>query len=133
MSTYSNLKIELMVTGQNATTWGNVANANLGTAIEEAIVGSANVAFSTADVTLSLTDTNATQTARNLRLNLTGTPASDYNLIVPSILIQPHQKHNHVSYVSICYVHIDYAFGGGGENRTPVQNTFLFASYSNTV
>ena len=85
MSTYSNLKIELMVTGQNATTWGNVANANLGTAIEEAIVGSANVAFSTADVTLSLTDTNATQTARNLRLNLTGTPASDYNLIVPSI------------------------------------------------
>jgi len=25
-----------------------------------------------------------------------------------------------------------YTFGGGGENRTPVQNTFLFASYSNS-
>ena len=25
-----------------------------------------------------------------------------------------------------------YASGGGGENRTPVQNTFLFASYSNS-
>ena len=45
----------------------------------------------------------------------------------------PHQKHNHVSYVSICYVHIDYAFGGGGENRTPVQNTFLVASYNHNL
>jgi len=45
----------------------------------------------------------------------------------------PHQKHNHVSYVSICYVHIDYAFGGGGENRTPVQNTFLVASHNHSL
>ena len=85
MSTYSNLKIELMVTGENSATWGNVTNTNLGTAIEEAITGSADVAFSSADVTLTLTDTNATQTARNLRLNLTGTATAGYNLVVPSI------------------------------------------------
>jgi hypothetical protein len=30
-------------------------------------------------------------------------------------------------------VHIDYAFGGGGGIRTRVQNTFLFASYSNKL
>jgi len=36
-------------------------------------------------VTLTLTDTNATQTARNLRLNLTGTSGGARNLIVPSI------------------------------------------------
>lgn len=72
-STYSDLKIQLMATGENATTWGNVTNLNLGTAIEEAIVGSSDVPFSSADVTLTLTDTNASQTARNLRLNLTGT------------------------------------------------------------
>ena len=58
-STYSNLKIQLMATGENNTTWGDVTNLNLGTAIEEAIVGSADVAFSSADVTLTLTDTNA--------------------------------------------------------------------------
>jgi hypothetical protein len=84
-STYSNLKVQLMATGENSTTWGNVTNINLGTAIEEAITGSADVAFSSANVTLTLTDTNATQTARNLRLNLTGTATAGYNLVVPAI------------------------------------------------
>lgn len=84
-STYSNLKIQLMATGENSTTWGNVTNVNLGTAIEEAITGSADIAFSNANVTLTLTDTNSTQTARNLRLNLTGTATAGYNLVVPAI------------------------------------------------
>jgi hypothetical protein len=84
-STYSNLKIQLMATGENNTTWGNVTNINLGTAIEEAIVGSVDVAFSSADVTLTLTDTNAAQSARNLRLNLTGAAVAGYNLVVPAI------------------------------------------------
>jgi trimeric autotransporter adhesin len=84
-STYSNLKIQLMTTGENSGTWGNVTNVNLGTAIEEAIVGSADVTFSSADVTLTLTDSNSSQAARNLRLNLTGTVAAAQNLIVPAI------------------------------------------------
>lgn len=84
-STYSNLKIQLMATGENNTTWGDVTNQNLGGALEEAIVGSADVAFSNASVTLTLTDTNASQTARNMRLNLTGTATSGYNLVVPAI------------------------------------------------
>jgi hypothetical protein len=84
-STYSNLKIELMATGENSGTWGNITNTNLGTALEEAIVGSADVTFSGSDVTLTLTNTNATQTARNLRLNLTGTSGGPRNLIVPAV------------------------------------------------
>ena len=84
-STYSTLKLQLMTTGENNTTWGNVTNVNLGTAIEEAIVGSADVTFASATVTLTLTDTNATQTARNLRLNLIGTSGGAQNLIVPAI------------------------------------------------
>jgi len=84
-STYSSLKIQLMATGENTTTWGNVTNTNLGTALEEAIVGSADVAFSNANVTLTLTDTNSTQSARNMRLNLTGTATAGYNLVVPAI------------------------------------------------
>ena len=43
-STYSNLKIQLMATGENSGTWGNVTNTNLGTALEQAITGSADVA-----------------------------------------------------------------------------------------
>jgi hypothetical protein len=84
-STYSSLKIQLMTTGENSGTWGNVTNVNLGTALEEAITGSVDVTFASADVTLTLTDTNTTQTARNLRLNLTGTVAAPQNLIVPAI------------------------------------------------
>jgi hypothetical protein len=85
-STYSsNLKLQLMGTGDNAGAWGNVTNVNLGTALEESIVGSADVSFSSGDVTLSLTDDNATQPARNLRLNLTGTSGGARNLIVPAI------------------------------------------------
>lgn len=85
-STYSNLKIQLMATGENASTWGTVTNTNLGTAIEEAIVGSADVVFASGNVTLTLSDTNGTQPARNMRLNLTGTTGgSTRNLVVPSI------------------------------------------------
>jgi hypothetical protein len=74
-----------MATGENNTTWGNVTNDNLGVAIEEAIAGSADVTFSSGDVTLTLTNTNATQTARNMRLRCTGTTAGARNLIVPAI------------------------------------------------
>lgn len=85
-STYSNLKIQLMATGENSTTWGDVTNVNLGTALEEAIVGSADVTFASGNVTLTLTNTNATQTARNMRLRCTGTTGgSTRNLVVPSI------------------------------------------------
>lgn len=84
-STWSNLKIQLMGAGDESGTWGIVTNANLGTAIEEAISGTADVSFSSADVTLTLTDTTNSQTARNMRLNLTGTSGGARVLEVPAI------------------------------------------------
>ena len=83
-SSYSDLKIELIATGEQSGTWGTTTNTNLGTALSEAITGSADVAFSSADVTLTLTDTNNAQSARNLRLNLTGTSGGARNLILGS-------------------------------------------------
>jgi hypothetical protein len=74
-----------MGTGENSGTRGTITNTNLGTAIEEAITGSADVTFASGTVTLTLTDTNSSQTARNLRLNLTGTSGGAQNLIVPTI------------------------------------------------
>ena len=85
-STYSQLKIELIATGEQTGTWGATTNKNLGTALEEAITGSADVTFASGNVTLSLTDTNDTQAARHLRLNLIGTTGgATRNLIVPTI------------------------------------------------
>jgi len=83
-STYSDLKIELIGTGEQTGTWGTTTNNNFSVAIGEAITGSADVAFSSADVTVTLTDTNAAQTARNLRLNLTGTSGGARQLILGS-------------------------------------------------
>jgi hypothetical protein len=83
-STYSDLKIELIGTGEQTGTWGSTTNNNFSVAVGEAITGSADVAFSSADVTVTLTDTNAAQTARNLRLNLTGTSGGARQLILGS-------------------------------------------------
>jgi hypothetical protein len=84
-STYSALKIELIGTGEQSGTWGTTTNNNLGNdALGEAITGSADVAFSSADVTVTLADSNASQAARNLRLNLTGTTGGARSLILGS-------------------------------------------------
>jgi hypothetical protein len=83
-STYSDLKIELIGTGEQVGTWGATTNTNLGTALGEAITGSATVTFSSADVTLTLSNTNGTQTASNLRLVCTGTSGGARNLILGS-------------------------------------------------
>ena len=81
-STYSNLKFELIAPGEQAGTWGSTTNTNIGTAVEEAITGSADITFSSADVTLTLDNSNASQAARNLRLNLVGTSGGARNLIL---------------------------------------------------
>ena len=84
-STYSDLKLQLMATGENSTTWGTITNLNL-EALEDAVVGSADVTFASANVTLTLTDANTPQTARNLRLRCTGTTGGvARNLVVPAI------------------------------------------------
>ena len=74
-----------MATGENSGTWGTITNTNLGTTLEEAICRSVDVAFSGNDVTLTASNSNGTQSFRNLRLNLTGTGSAGISLIVPDI------------------------------------------------
>jgi hypothetical protein len=87
-STYSALKIELIGTGEQQGTWGTATNLNLGTALEEAIVGRATANFaSDANLTLTLINSNATQVARHLVLNVTSgvSLTATRDLIVPAI------------------------------------------------
>lgn len=87
-STYSNLKIELMAQGENNNQWGNITNANLGTALEQAIVGMAEIEtgdFTTNVATLTLANTNALQDARALVLNVTATLTGAGTINVPAI------------------------------------------------
>jgi microcystin-dependent protein len=88
-STYSqNLKIELMGSGDQVGSWGATTNDNLGTAIEEAIVGYGAVQFTNdANLTISLSNSNASQLARNFFLYMTSsvTLTAQRDLIVPTI------------------------------------------------
>jgi hypothetical protein len=81
-SSYStDLKLELMVTGENSGTWGDKTNTNLNL-IQQAIAGYEAIDVASADVTLAMT--NATlSNARNMVLSLTGTLAGDRNVNVP--------------------------------------------------
>jgi hypothetical protein len=86
VSTYStNLKIEEIGTGEQAGTWGTTTNANFENVFEQAIVGRVTVPFTNADVTLTATNSVASQSFRNVYLNCTGTNAASRNLIVPTI------------------------------------------------
>ena len=68
MSTYStNLKIELIGTGEQVGTWGTTTNDNFSNVFETAIVGRATVNFATdANLTLSISDSVAAQEYRNV-------------------------------------------------------------------
>ena len=81
-STYSpNLALELIGTGDQAGTWGNTTNTNLGTLIEQAISGYETQSL-TSGTTLTLTIPNgSTGVARNMYLEFTGTGST---VIVPS-------------------------------------------------
>jgi len=88
-STFSNLKFELIGNGEQSGTWGTTTNTNIGTAIEQAIVGMATLDsgdFSTNVCTLTLSNTNAAQDARALCLNIaSGAVSAAGTVNVPAI------------------------------------------------
>ena len=89
-STFSDLKFELIGSGEQSNTWGNTTNTNIGTAIEQAITGLSNPVFAT-DATLTLTLTDllgpALQVPRALVLNVTsvGSLTATREMVVPTI------------------------------------------------
>ncbi len=122
-STYSSLKIELIGTGDQAGTWGNTTNTNLGTAIEEAITGTANVTFASSNAAIELTNTNAAQTARNLRLNLVGTITNVQTLFVPAVEKQYLVTNGLSNSVII----------SNGSNASPTGTTFTLPSGKSSI
>jgi len=85
-STYStNLALELMGTGDQSGSWGTTTNTNLGTLLEQAIVGYATQAVTDgADTTLTITN-GTSSTGRNYVILLNGTLTAARNVIVPAV------------------------------------------------
>jgi hypothetical protein len=78
------LALELIGTGDQAGTWGNTTNTNLGTLIEQAISGYVTQAVATGTDTTITIPNGATGVARNMFIELTGTGGASTNLIVPA-------------------------------------------------
>jgi hypothetical protein len=100
-SSFSNLKFELIGTGEQSGTWGATTNANLGTAIEQAIVGMATLTSSdfTANVaTLTLSNTTAAQNARALCLVVSASSLSAAGTINVPAIQKPYLIINNDSY-----------------------------------
>ena len=80
-STYNNLGIQLMATGENAGTWGTKTNTNLDLIAET--WGYISIDMASTDVTLAMTDGTAAN-GRNFILELTGTLAGNRILNIPA-------------------------------------------------
>ena len=132
-SNYStNLKLELITTGEQAGTWGTTTNTNLGTALEESIVGYGNPDFtSDADLTLTLSNSNATQVARNLVLNVTSSASltTTRNLIVPTIE-KPYVVQNNTTGGQSIVVKTS---GGSGVTIPNGKSAIVYADGTNVV
>lgn len=86
MSTYStNLRLELIGTGEQQGSWGNTTNTNLGTLLEQAIGGYESVTVSDVGDTTLTTANGSVDQARNMTLNLTGAITAARNVICPAI------------------------------------------------
>ena len=83
-STYTDLGIELMATGENAGTWGNKTNTNL--SLFEQLTGGFNtqsIAGGAQTTALTIVDGNTTGTAQHQMLEFTGTITGNQIVTIP--------------------------------------------------
>ena len=80
-STSSDLKLELITTGEKSGTWGTITNTNL-QILEQASSGYLSLAVGSGDVALSLAN-HATANGKNLYYKLTGTLAGNRAVTMP--------------------------------------------------
>jgi hypothetical protein len=124
-STYSTLKFELITTGEQSGAWGGTTNTNLGTAIEQAIVGMATLTssdFTTNVATLTLIDTNTAQNARALCLNIAAGAVSAAGTINVPAIQKPYIVINNSSYAVTVKVSGQTGVAVPSGKRTVVYN-----------
>jgi hypothetical protein len=124
-STFSNLKFELIGNGEQSGVWGTTTNANIGTAIEQAIVGMATLDSGdfTANVcTLTLSNTNAAQDARALCLNIAAGAVSAAGTVNVPAIQKPYLIINGSSYTVTVKVSGQTGVAVPAGTRTVVYN-----------
>jgi hypothetical protein len=101
-STYSsNLRVELIQTGEQALQWGVTNNTNLGTILEDAISGYVSVTITSANQALTVADGAADQ-ARNMVVELLTSTSANFNVYVPPVE-KVYVVKNSTSYIATVY------------------------------
>jgi hypothetical protein len=124
-SSFSNLKFELIGTGEQSGSWGATTNTNIGTAIEQAIVGMATLDsgdFTANVATLSLSNTNAAQDARALCLNIAAGAVSAAGTVNVPAIQKPYVVINDSSYTVTVKVSGQTGVAVPAGKRTVVYN-----------
>ena len=78
----TDLKLELMVTGENSGTWGDKTNSNLNL-VQQAVAGFESIAITSTNTTLVMTDATISN-ARNAVIEFTGTITANATVFVAS-------------------------------------------------
>jgi len=124
-STFSNLKFEIIGNGEQSGTWGTTTNSNIGTAIEQAIVGMATLDsgdFTANVATLTLSNTTAAQDARALCLNIAAGAVSAAGTVNVPAIQKPYLIINGSSYAVTVKVSGQTGVAVPAGTRTVVYN-----------
>ena len=128
-STYTDLGIELMATGENAGTWGTKTNTNL-SLFEQLTGGFISQAVSgTGATTLTIVDGNTTGTAQHSMIELTGTITGNITVTIPLDVEKMFYIRNSTS--GAYTVEFKYVSGSGDSytfSATDKGDAFLFAT-----
>jgi hypothetical protein len=82
--TYTSLlRLRKQETGSNTDTWGSLLNTSVVELVEKSISGTVQIVMAGADVALS-TNAGTDDQARNMIVQLVGTPGGSYNITVPA-------------------------------------------------
>jgi len=123
----TDLKLELMVTGENAGTWGTKTNTNLNL-LQQAIAGYQSVSIAGGAQTTALTmDNAAISNARNAVIELTGTITGNQVVTIPNGIEKTYIIFNNT--VGAFTVQFKTASGTGYTFATTDKTTRIF--YSN--
>jgi hypothetical protein len=130
-STYNELGIELMATGENAGTWGTKTNTNLDI-IQQAVAGYVAQAVTDSGTTpLAITDgSTSTSVARNMVIKLTGALTGTSTVTVPDSVEKLYIVENATTgSQTVTFKTVS----GTGVNFTSTGYKFLFSDGTNIV
>ena len=82
-STSTDLKLELITTGEKAGLWGTITNTNL-QLLQTAVSGYVEVTLSTGNTNLSLADGSSSADGKNLYIKVVGTLSGNASLTMPA-------------------------------------------------